>query len=226
MGMDLVMGNELISVGQLEFIKKSEEAYISGVEICRKLGYKNPAHQAEQIWSKHKDRLEKNSVYLKLRTTDGKEYQTLCYNEHGARFFITKCNMPLADDITEQMIVGFIFLRDAVVKLKAMRSDPDWDAIRIETKKMFRFVGMILQETRKLQGKETESYHYSNEARLMNKALTGKFDKVNRDGLSKEELKKLDNIEMDNGKMLVQGLSYNERKNFLVDKYIPKLPEC
>jgi len=221
------MSNELISVGQLEFIKKGEEAYISGVEICRKLGYSKPAHQAEQIWSKHKDRLEKNSCYLKLRyEVDDSERQVRCYNEHGARFFITKCNMPLADDITEQMITGFIFLRDAVVKLKAMQSDPNWKALRVETKEMFKFVHMILEETRKLQGKETESHHRTNESRLMNKALTGKFGNVDRNNLTKEELKKLSHIEMDNSKMLVQGLSYDERKSFLVDKYIPKIAEC
>ena len=42
----------------------------------------------------------------------------------------------------------------------------------------------ILIMVRQEQGKETKSFHYANEAKLVNFALTGKFEPVDRDSLS------------------------------------------
>jgi len=133
----------------------------------------------------------------------------------------------------EAYITAFNSIEAELVKLqienenlRIMQSDPEWGHIRIKTKEMFVAVNMILQETRKIQCKETEPYHYANEARLMNKALTGSFDKVDRHTLSKADLKRLNKIEIDNSRLIIQGLSYDERKNILLDKYIIMIPEC
>jgi hypothetical protein len=103
---------EIIKVNEIEFVGDAEEHYISGVELCRKLGYKNPKDQAAAVWRRNKKDLEENAVAFKLNATDGKLYETRCYNERGALFFITKCHTEKAHEITKKVIDGFLYFRD------------------------------------------------------------------------------------------------------------------
>jgi hypothetical protein len=73
------------------------------------------------------------------------------------------------------------------------------------------------------QKKETQSHHYSNEARLCIYVLAGQFQGIDRDMLAPHQLKLLEDIQRDNSRMLIQGKTYAERKQALLDKYIPKL---
>ena len=85
--------------------KLLKDGKVSGVEICRQLGYKFPGRQASVIWKKHKDILEEYSGVCSLLTPGGIQ-QARCYDEIGALFFIAKCNMPLADKLTMSIIEG------------------------------------------------------------------------------------------------------------------------
>jgi hypothetical protein len=86
----------------------------------------------------------------------------------------------------------------------------------------------ILHDTRKAEGKETEPYHYSNEANLINRVVLGctakayrianDFDKtVNlRDTLSIVELECVASLESTNKELIKIGMEYTDRKEMLL----------
>ena len=86
----------------------------------------------------------------------------------------------------------------------------------------------ILHDTRKAEGKETEPYHYSNEANLINRVVLGctakayrianDFDKtVNlRDTLSIAELECVASLESTNKELIKIGMEYTDRKEMLL----------
>ena len=93
-----------------------------------------------------------------------------------------------------------------------LMEQPKWKSERKEASVGYKVMSEILQIRRKAEGKETKSYHYSKEARLINAALTGKFKPLNREVLSMEQVKMLAALEVKNTVLIAQGKSYNERK--------------
>lgn len=73
----------------------------------------------------------------------------------------------------------------------------------------------ILQMVRQEQGKETRHFHYANEAKLVNYALTGKFEAVDRDNLSPQELDLLASLENRNSVLLGREVDRETRKEIL-----------
>lgn len=128
-----------------------------------------------------------------------------------------------AEDGQVMLVDAFLFMRSEIARLNSMRQSPDWKAIRHDTKEAFKLVALVLQETRKLQGKETETHHYSNEARLMNGVLTGTYQGLTRDDMTDVQLKTLDAIQRENSRLLIQGIPYKDRKQALLNLFIPKL---
>jgi hypothetical protein len=73
----------------------------------------------------------------------------------------------------------------------------------------------ILKDVRAEIGKATLSHHYSNEARLINWALTGEFKGLNRDSLSIQEMDVLAKLEEKNTVLIGRGVKYDVRKTIL-----------
>jgi hypothetical protein len=88
----------------------------------------------------------------------------------------------------------------------------NWKKLRHEATASYKVLGQILQMTRERLGKATAPHHFSNEARLINYALTGKFGKVDRDGLSEGDLDLLARLENMDTVLLGCGISYEVRK--------------
>jgi hypothetical protein len=91
----------------------------------------------------------------------------------------------------------------------------DWKKLRHEATASYKVMGQILQMTRERLGKTCAPHHYSNEARLINWALTGAFGKVDRDGLSTGELDLLAKLENMDTVLIGCGASYDDRKKEL-----------
>jgi len=87
-----------------------------------------------------------------------------------------------------------------------------WERARHASSASYKAMAQMLDITRTNSGKETKSYHYSNEARLVNWALTGAFSSVDRNSLSMQELDLLATLELVNIANLGLNLSYEERK--------------
>lgn len=91
----------------------------------------------------------------------------------------------------------------------------DWNMARHATKSSNKVANQILQMIRAEQGKETQHFHYANEAKLVNYALTGKFEAVDRDGMSPKDLDLLASLENRNSVLLGREVDRETRKEIL-----------
>jgi len=91
----------------------------------------------------------------------------------------------------------------------------DWKKLRHEATASYKVMGQILQMTRERLGKACAPHHYSNEARLINWALTGVFGAVDRDGLCSEDLDLLAKLENMDTVLIGCGAEYGDRKKEL-----------
>jgi len=91
----------------------------------------------------------------------------------------------------------------------------DWKRLRHEATASYKVMAQILQMTRQRLGKTSAPHHFSNEARLINWALTGTFGKVDREGLGAGDLDLLAKLENLDSVLLGCGMSYEDRKKEL-----------
>ena len=158
-----------LTVNHFSFVEHQSEPYISGIEICRRLGYKRPKHQSSQVWKKNEDFLHGNSTVFNLRTVDGKFREVRCFNEAGALFFITQCDIKKAKGIVKEMC-------DAFVKFRRMHDESkvSHSAIRAEEKRIFKEVMdgvQTFQNYQKAQGSKNFKHVYSNVIRTVKSQL-------------------------------------------------------
>lgn len=91
----------------------------------------------------------------------------------------------------------------------------DWKLARHEAASSFKVMTDAILYTRSEAGKASAPYHFSNEARLVNWALSGEFKGLDRDGLEKHELDLLAKLEVRNTVLIATGMKYEDRKHKL-----------
>ncbi len=91
----------------------------------------------------------------------------------------------------------------------------DWRKQRHQCAASYKVMSDILRLTREDDGKKTASYHYSNEARLINSLLTGEFKGIDRDTLAATDLALLAYLEERNGILIARDVAYETRKAML-----------
>lgn len=91
----------------------------------------------------------------------------------------------------------------------------DWGMLRHASKSSNKVANEILMMVRQESGKETKGFHYANEAKLVNYALTGKFEPVDRDSLSAVELDLLSSLENRNSVLIGRDVDRETRKEIL-----------
>lgn len=77
---------------------ENNDIFMTREQIGQALEYKNPRKAIADIHKRNFKRLNKFSAVSKLRTTDGKEYETFIYNEKGIYEIIRKSGQPKADE--------------------------------------------------------------------------------------------------------------------------------
>lgn len=81
-----------------DFYKDDDNnVYMTREQIGQALQYANPQKAIDNIHSRNSDRLDGFSVTLKLRATDGKQYNTALYIEKGIYDVCRFSRQPLAD---------------------------------------------------------------------------------------------------------------------------------
>lgn len=81
--LELVKSGEFLGI-QCDFYKdENNNIYMTREQIGQALQYKNPKDGIHNIHSRNKDRLDKFSVIKKLKSKDGKYYNTVLYNKEG-----------------------------------------------------------------------------------------------------------------------------------------------
>ena len=88
----------------------------------------------------------------------------------------------------------------------------DWKRVRHEATSSYKVMNAVLQLVRQNNGKPTQFFHYANEAKLVNWAITGEFKPLDRDGLNHEELDLLAKLEERNAVLVGCGLNREDRK--------------
>ncbi len=99
--------------------------------------------------------------------------------------------------------------------IKAFNAMEEWIKTRLKNSLEYQVMSETLHEVRQLHGKETKAHHYSNEARLINWALTGKFTSLDRASLSADELDLLLDLQKRNSVLIGAGMPYQDRKESL-----------
>lgn len=115
-----------------------------------------------------------------------------------------------------KLVDAFLALRNASINAAKTQARIESSAARQDAATGYRTVSMTLEMCRTEVGKATKPYHYANEARLINFALTGKYDALNRDALSTRDLRILASLEVRDAALIAMGKSYDERKADLV----------
>ena len=98
------------------------------------------------------------------------------------------------------------------------RAKKEWLEHRSEAALEYKMMSRTLQEVRKLEGKTTQHFHYANEAKLVNWALTGEFKTVDRNALADKDLEILVSLEAYNAVLLGVGHNRDTRKNLLKNR--------
>jgi hypothetical protein len=96
-----------------------------------------------------------------------------------------------------------------------IRGKDDWRKLRHQSASSFKVANDILKLVREANGKDTETHHYTNEARLINWVLTGEFKGVDRDALPADQLNLLAHLQERNAVLIGRGIGYEDRKPML-----------
>ena len=147
--------------------------YMTREQIGQALEYPHPRQAIDNIHKRHKERLDLFSVVLKMRTTDGKKYDTVLYQSRGVYEICRHSNQPKADafyDCVYEVLEG---LRLGYLELQAHKTTPLWKAARasgIETRKAEGQTIKQFVEYARAQGSGHADRYYTSLSMLANKA--------------------------------------------------------
>lgn len=131
----------------------------------------------------------------------------------GGTWFHPKLGVPFA----RWLDVDFSIWCDEQIDqlLRGTHKHYDWKRLRHEATASYKVLSMILQRTREKLGKTCEPHHFSNEARMVNWALTGKFGAIDRNLLSHDDLDLLAKLETLDSVLIGSDSTYADRKSQL-----------
>lgn len=98
---------------------------------------------------------------------------------------------------------------------KSTKDKSDWRRQRHIASASSRMMDSMLQDVRKAIGKATEGHHFGNEHRMINSLLSGEYEGLDRETLPLYQLDFLAHFEIRNAKLMVMGLTYEQRKGAL-----------
>lgn len=146
----------------------------------------------------------------------GTPFEYAILNEDQATFAITLFrNNEKVIDFKVNLVKAFRAAINELHRIQQQQFNLDWKQNRIESRVEFRLMNTTLKAVREQQGKETAPHHYTNEARLINFALTGDFKPVERNTLTAVDLALLAKLELKNTLLMGLGVAYTDRKTAL-----------
>ena len=199
---------------------------ISGVDICRYLGYKNPYQQSKKIYNKYKEYFSESSYVLELpRPTkaakggiqsryalyDKNLQEIRCYTRPGCWFFVAQCKIPIALKIVEKLFKSY----DDLLKILEAKNTLEWKEAREQGKIGRRQMTDAVQQFINY-AKDKGSEHADNYYILFTKSiysacfsLKGKVPKNFRDNLTPYELAVLNLLEISTDQELYDLMEKN-----------------
>lgn len=181
-------------------------------DVARALGYSDP----DQAVRDHVDEDDRNTASIR-RGIPGNPNRTII-NESGLYALIFGSKLDSAKRfkrrVTKEILPSI---------RKTGRYMEDTRRARHMSIATYKLMATAVKFGRDEAGKEAKPYHYSNEARLVNWALTGEFGPIDRDGLTLAELDKLAELEQRNTFLLISGVRYEDRKAELQALAMPRI---
>lgn len=188
------------------------EIYMTGEQIGRCLGYKNPVQSISNIFKKFENRLAKNSTLIKLVSVDGKKRMNRLYNEQGIYFIAMRSDTEKALDFQEAVASIIKDLRKRYAKREALRisrrglTDVIRDEIPDSPHKKFKykhFTDLVYKAAISCSAKKFRQIHELDK------------DANIREYLSTEQIKAVDKYESLVKDLIRMGWEYEQVKNFL-----------
>lgn len=140
-----------------------------------------------------------------------REYAVL--NEQQSTLLLTYMrNTEIVRAFKKRLVGEFFRMRKELMRIAVHRHDPAHRLVRQQTSDNFRAMNQVLEFSREEIGKKTESHHFINEAKLVNAALTGKFESIDRNNLTTDELRMLCKLESKNIAMLASHRTRDYRR--------------
>lgn len=139
--------------------------YMTRRQIGEALEYEEPRKAIESIHNKHKDRLDKFSVVVKLGTTDKKKYETYLYNAKGIYEICRWSRQPKADAFYDKVYEILEGLRLGYLKLETSKQSPIWQDTRQFTKEIRKketaAIQLLVEYAQEHGSKHANSYYTS-----------------------------------------------------------------
>ena len=123
---------------------------------------------------------------------------------------------PIVVKFRVQLVKAFRKALNELERLRNQTAEPAWQLVRDETKLGFKWMAESLKEQRQALGKDTSTVHYMNEAKLVNCVYFGVFKGVDRNNLSKADIKAIGELQRYNARLIAQNKPYSERKSCLI----------
>lgn len=161
---------------------------------------------------------------FEIQKSGGRPTEYAELNEDQATYLITLFrNNEVVRGFKIRLVKAFRLALSEIERLTHQRGEPTWQLIRDETKVGFRWMNETLRESREALGKATKSHHYSNEARMINAVLSGRYAGMDRDRLSASDLALMADLQRLNAVLIGQNMAYADRKSLLMDRATRKL---
>jgi hypothetical protein len=182
-------------------------------------GWFNATHAAEKFGKRPVDWLALDSTkeYIGVLMDVLKCEESSLYTARKGKNGGTWMHPKLAVAFARWLDVRFAVWCDTQIET-IIHGDPnanDWKRLRHEAASSYKVMSDVLLESRTEDGQETQPYHYANEAKLVNWALTGEFKPLDRATLSTADLDTLAKLEARNAVLLAKGASRELRKELL-----------
>jgi hypothetical protein len=193
----------------------SKTPYVLTMDLWKGFEYKTHEYLKRVIKSNESRFLERGILNFTESSIKGRGQPEKSYvlNERQFRLLcLLVKNTPNSVDIKSAIEEEFDRLEKENELLLKQQSNKNWLEAREAAKTSFKFMNTLLMEARKEHGKETKSHHYSNEARLVNYAMTGKFEGMDRKNLTEIELAMLFDLQAYNSRLIAKDMQYKDIK--------------
>ena len=182
----------------------NNEGWFNATEAAAKFG------RRVDKWGGTKETQSYIDALCEMSNTPKKGYLKTVRGTNGGTWLHPKLAVMFARWLDPRFAIWCDMQIDSII-----RGKDDWRTLRHASASTNKVVNAILQQTRADAGKDTQHFHYANEAKLVNWALCGEFTGLNRNNLSAQELDLLAHLEERNAVLLGRGINREQRQPML-----------
>lgn len=154
-----------------------------------------------------------NFAPIEFTDSRGRKQSEWAMTEDGFAVLVMGFTGAKAANLRVSFVKAFREANERIRQMEQRQADPAWLDARRDTKLGHALIGFALETSRRLAGKETQHFHFANEAKLVSFAMTGEAGNFCRDCADAATLKVLHKVEKLNAQLLALGETYALRKD-------------